>query len=163
MRHRHELVGQMYTVTFEEVAVTVAQDLFEILIETFAMFFVNSVTISQSSDAGDAESEMLNLVYHRGTTSGSGGSVGTVVPMSEGNTARLTAEVNNTTQSTKGTVLRVENFNVLLGYLWEPPREQRIVVPMGGFTAGRLVISISAPNDSVTLSGSMTLEEISGV
>ncbi len=158
MAQRHEAIGNIYMISFEEVAITVAQDLFEMRQGSNSeVMFLNSVTISQSSDAGDPQAEMLNLVYHRGVTSGSGGTTPSANPVILGQTA-ITGlfEVNNTTQATRGTVLRSDNFNVQLGYLWEPSRKERIFVASD---SPRLVISLeTTPSDSLTLSGTAVME-----
>lgn len=152
------MTGRMYSVTFEEVAVTAVQDFFEINAPATAVVVLHSVSVSQSSDAGDAQSEMLNILYHRGSTSGSGGSVPTARPMLVGSAAFAgTVEVNNTTQSTEGVILRSETFNVLAGYVWQPTPEERIVIA----PSGRLIIELqTAPADSLTMSGTAVFEAI---
>ena len=144
-------MGRMYSVTFEEVAVTVAQDLFEIVSPSDAVVIINSVSISQSSDAGDAASEMLNILYHRGSTSGSGGGTPTPAPLNLGDAAfGGTTEVNNTTQGSEGAILRAECFNVLAGYLWQPTPEEQIHVS----PSGRLIIELQEALATVkTLTG----------
>ena len=77
-------MGRMYSATFELVAATAAQDLFEINAPADASVVVHGVWLSQSSDVGDAASEMLNILIHRGSTSGSGGSTPTAAPLSLG-------------------------------------------------------------------------------
>ena len=54
-------MGRMYSATFELVAATAAQDLFEINAPADASVVVHGVWLSQSSDVGDAASEMLNI------------------------------------------------------------------------------------------------------
>ena len=153
-------MGRMYSATFEEVAVTAVQDLFELVAPADSAVILHSVSISQSSDAGDAQSEMLNLLYHRGSTSGSLGTTVTPAPLNLGDAAfGGTCEANNTTQSTEGTILRAENFNVLAGYLWQPTPEERIVIS----PSGRLIIELqTTPADSLTMSGTIVFEEIGG-
>lgn len=153
-------MGRIYSATFEEVAVTAAQDLIEIVAPSDAVVVIHSVSISQSTEAGDAQSEMLNLLYHRGSTSGSGGTTVTPAPMNAGDAAfGGTCEANNTTQGTEGTILRAENFNVLAGYIWQPTPEERMVVS----PSSRLIIELqTAPADSVTMSGTVVFEEIGG-
>lgn len=153
-------MSRMYSAVFEEVAVTAAQDLFEIVAPSDAIVWIHSVSITQSSDAGDAQSEMLNLLYHRGSTSGSGGSAVTPTPLNVGDSAfGGTAEANNTSQSTEGTKLRAECFNVLAGYIWQPTPEERICLS----PSGRLIIELqTTPADSLTMSGTVILEEVGG-
>jgi hypothetical protein len=90
----------MYSATFEEVAVSVVQDLFELNAPADAVVVVHGLEISQSSDT---DSEQLNLLIHRGSTSGSGGSTPTASPLEVGDAAfGGTVEANNTSQSTEG-------------------------------------------------------------
>jgi hypothetical protein len=95
-------MGRIYSISFEEVAVTAAQDLFEILVPADAVMRLHSIVISQSSDAGNAQSEQLPFTIKRVTgapTSGSGGSTPTPRPHSQGDAAAgITAEANNTTR-----------------------------------------------------------------
>lgn len=57
-------MGRMYSATFELVAATAAQDLFEINAPADASVVVHGVWLSQSSDVGDAASEMLNILIN---------------------------------------------------------------------------------------------------
>jgi hypothetical protein len=147
----------MYSATFEEVAVTAAQDLFEINAPSDAVVVVHAFEISQSSDT---DNENLNLLIHRGSTSGSGGSSPTPAPMEVGDAAfGGTVEANNTSQSTEGTILHSAAFSVLSGYtyIWTP--EMRPVIS----PSGRLIIELqTAPGDSLTMSGVVYFEEIGG-
>ena len=95
-------MGRMYSVSFNEVAVTAASDLFELLVPAENVMILHELHISQSSDAGDSESEQIYVSIRRVTgspTSGSGGSSATPAPLDLGDAAAgITAEVNNTTQ-----------------------------------------------------------------
>jgi len=152
--------GLIYTATFEEVAVTSAQDFFEIVAPSDAVVVVHSFEISQSSDAGDAESEQLSLLLHRGSTSGSGGSAVTARPMQVGfPAAGSTVETNNTTQGAEGDILWSGSFNVLAGYEKIYTPEMRPVLSPGG----RIILELqTAPADELTMSGVITFEEIGG-
>lgn len=154
------MTGLMYSAVFEEVAVTAAQDLFEIVAPSDATVIVHGVTISQSTDAGDTESEQLNILVHRASTSGSGGSVITPRPLQAGfPAAGSTVEANNTTQGTEGNQIHAECFNVMAGWVWIPTPEIRPVIS----PSGRLVVELqTAPADSLTMSGTIYFEEIGG-
>ena len=151
-------MGRMYSVVFEEVAVTAVQDLFEINAPSDSALHLHSIVITQSSDAGDAEDEQLSILIHRGSTSGSGGTAPTAAPLSLGNTAfGGTVEVNNTTQRTEGTKLYAEAFNVRAGLQYRPTPEERITIS----PSDRLIIELqTAPADSLTMSGTAIFEEI---
>jgi hypothetical protein len=150
----------MYSAVFESVAVTAAQDLFEIVAPSDAALRIHSFSLGQSSDAGDAESEQLNVLVHRGSTSGSGGTTVTPSPLSLGDAAfGGTVEANNTTQSTEGTFLDARCFNVMAGLEVIYTPESWIEVSPGG----RLIIELqNAPADSLTMNGRVVFEEIGG-
>jgi hypothetical protein len=150
----------MYSATFEEVAVTVAQDLFQILAPADSAVVLHSLVISQSSDAGDAASEQLNILIHRGSTNGSGGSTPTPTPLHLGDAAAGTVvEANNTSQGTEGTFIHSEAFNVMAGLqiVWTP--ETRPIVSPSDLLHIELQ---TAPADSLTMSGTVYFEEIGG-
>ena len=150
-------MGRMYSATFEEVAATAAQDLFEIVAPADSVVIIHGFEISQSSDT---DSEGLSLLVHRGSTSGSGGSSVTAAPMNVGDAAfGGTVEANNTSQATEGTILHAAAFNVLSGYAWIPTPEIRPVLS----PSGRIIIELqTAPADSLTISGVVYFEEIGG-
>ncbi len=80
-------MGIMYSAIFEEVAVTAIQDLFEVVAAAGSAVVIHSVNITQSSDAGDAEAEMLSILMHRGTATGTGGTTVTPSPLNLGDPA----------------------------------------------------------------------------
>jgi hypothetical protein len=150
----------MYSATFDQVGVTAAQDLFQLTAPADAVVRIHAVYISQSSDAGDAASEQLNILVHRGSTDGSGGSAPTPSPLQVGFPSAGTAiEANNTSQSTEGTNIHTDCFNVMAGWTWIPTPETRPVIS----PSGRLVVELqTAPSDSLTMSGTVVFEEIGG-
>lgn len=153
-------MGRMYSATFEEVAVTAAQDLFQILAPADSTVILHSLYLSQSSEAGDAASEQLNILIHRGSTNGSGGSTPTPAPMHLGDAAAGTVvEANNTSQGTEGTFIHAESFNVMAGLalIWTP--ETRPIISPSDLLHIELQ---STPADSITMSGSVYFEEIGG-
>lgn len=117
--------GRVYTVSFTEVAITAAVDMFELTpaddkpIEIIGMFWGNS------SDFGDAQAEQIPFRVIRGqTTSGSGGSTSTPRPLNRSDAAAgFTCEINNTTPASAGTAvdLHTDVINAQAGYaLWLP-------------------------------------------
>lgn len=153
-------MGRVYSASFEEIAVTAIQDLFEVVAPSDAAVEIHSVVISQSSDAGDSAAEQLPILIHRGTATGSGGSSVTASPLSKGDAAfGGTVEANNTTQSTEGTFLHAEAFNVQIGFHYLPPPEDRPVVSPSGLFIVELQ---AAPADSLTMNGTIVFEEIGG-
>jgi hypothetical protein len=127
---------------------------------TDAIVVLHSVIITQSTDAGDSEAEMLPILFHLGSTSGSGGSLVTPSPLELGDAAfGGTVEANNTTQSTEGTFLHAEAFNIQAGFFYRPTPEERIIIS----PSDRLIIELqAAPIDSINMNGTAIIEEIGG-
>ena len=158
-------MSRIYTISFAEVAVTAAQDMFEILVPADAVMRLHSIVITQSSDAKNSESEQLPFSIKRVTgapTSGSGGSTPTPRPISQGDAAAgITAEANNTTRLTGGTSVDLwrEDINVMSGWYYIPTPEMRIDFS----PSTRCIIGLEeAPEDSLTMSGTVVVEEIGG-
>ena len=154
-------MSRVYSIQFSNVAVTAAQDFFEVLPATQKPVLIHAVYLSQSTELGDAAEEGLRLNFGRGhTTSGSGGSSVTPRPMDANDTAAgATCEVNNTTIASAGTnvILHSEVWNVRVPYVYMPAPEDRIRVANANIFVVRLM---AAPNDSVTCNGTLVFEEI---
>jgi len=156
-------MGRRYAVVFEAVAVTAIQDLFEIVAGPNTVVVIHACFISQESDAGDAQDELLRVTWTRGyTTSGSGGTAANATPLDSGDVADEAAiEVNNTVQASVGTpvILHVECFNVRAGWAYIPTPECRITLSPDE----RLVLELPvAPADALTMSGTLIFEELGG-
>jgi hypothetical protein len=157
-------MGRLYSVPFSATAVSAAVDVFEVLASAAKPFILHEVVLAQSSDYGDAAAEGLSVLIKRATgsyTSGSGGS--TVTPAKHATNdaaAGPTAETNNTTQAAAGsgalTTIRADAFNVQAGYQYLPTPEQRPFF----LAAEACVVSITAPADAITLSGTLVFEEL---
>ncbi len=155
-------MGRMYAVTFENVAVTAAQDFFEISPADDRPVLIHAIYLSQSTDVGDAAEEMLRVKIIRGhTTGGSGGTTPTPTPLSSsaGAAAGFTAEVNNTTIASAGTTvdLHAEAFNIRAGLAYIPTPEARPGASQANTTL--VVRLMAAPADSLSMSGTMIVEE----
>ena len=157
-------MSRRYAVTFEAVAVTAAQDFFELTPADDKPVRLLGLILAQSSDVGDAAEEILRIKVIRGhATSGSGGSVPTPVALNPSNSAAgAAAEVNNTTIASTGTAvdLLADCFNVRSGYqLWWTPETAPICSEANGI---RLTVRLmAAPTDSLTMSGTLYFEELS--
>lgn len=156
-------MGRMYSVTFENVAVTAAQDFFEIAPADDKPVLLHSVNIAQFSDVGDAAEEILRIQVVRGhATTGSGGSAFTPLPIGPNDTAAGAAcEINNTTIASAGTgvILVADAFNIRTGWLYVPPPEDRILCSQAAGVL--LVVRLgAAPADSLTMSGTCVFEEL---
>lgn len=158
--------GRIYSSSFDGVAVTAVQDLFEVVSAATAMFEVLSVHLSQETEVADAAEEMLTIAIqaHSGAfSSGSGGSTPAVVPTHLGDAAAVTVvEANNTTEISSGTAVThaIHNWNIRvpLDIIWIP--ETRIwVSPTDAFT----VTLLTTPADSITMGGTVYFREVGGV
>lgn len=156
-------MGRMYTASFSAVAVTAAQDFFEIVAPADSVVVIHGVTISQYTDVGDAAEELLSVLIKRGqSTSGSGGSSVTPAPLNFGDAAYGgTVEANNTTKASTGTIvtLHADAWNVRSPFLWLPSPEMRIHLSPSQRATVEL---LAAPADSLTCNGTIYLEEIGG-
>jgi len=159
--------GPKFIANFDAVAVTVAQDLFELSFPSGVVAVLHEVKIVQSSDAGDAESEQLRYQIKRGvgSTSGSGGSTQTPLKMVTASaiSSVTSVELNNTTQATAGggslTVLVSDAENIHNGWYYLPRPELRILFG----SDEELYISLpAAPADSLTMSGYIIWQEQGG-
>ena len=160
-------MGRMYTIPFDSFNSTTADDFFEILVPSDSIMILHEIKVTQSSDAGDAESEQIEFTIKRGVgsiTSGSGGASQTPVKMQTGDAAAgITAEVKNTTQASAGTgsltTLMTINENIHAGLHYLPTPECRLVFSPSEYC----IVSITtAPADSLTFDGYAIVEEIGG-
>lgn len=154
-------MGRIYTAQFTDVAVTAIQDLFELVAPSDGIVVIHDLHLSQKSDVGDSAEEILNVQMTSGqTTSGSEGSSVTPVPKEVGDAAfGGTCEANNTTQAADGTIVTHYSWdwNIRMPFdkIWTP--ETRPVLS----PSRRMCVELpAAPGDSITMSGTITFEEI---
>ncbi len=151
----------VYTVQFNGVGATAQQDFFELVAASTKPLVILGFTISQSSDVGDAAEEGLSVLFKSGqTTSGTGGSAATPVATdSSGSAASFTAEVNNTTKASTGTIVTHAAWNwnvrVPLEVIFTP--EQQLIMAAGRRCTMELA---TTPADSLTVSGTIWVQEI---
>ena len=155
-------MGRIYTIDIAPTAITVACDVVEIVPADDKPVIVHGFELLQTTDLGDAAEEVIGLYWARGnSTSGSGGSTPTPSPVNPSDAASgLTAEVLNTTQASTGTVVNLQrhgwNIRMPLPVTYIP--EDRPVVTQG---QTRICLRMAAaPTDSITVSGSVTVEEL---
>lgn len=159
------MIGRVYSVTFENVSLAAAQDLFELTpaddkpIRLLGLILSN---VGGVADAGDASEEFLRLTVKRGlTTGGSGGTVPTPQKMNSIDTAAgFASEVNNTTVATTGTaaVLHADGWNSRIPYqhFWTPETQ-----PMASQADTTIVVRLeNAPADAILCSGTLLVEEV---
>lgn len=155
-------MGRIYTIDIAAAAVTVAADLVEITPADDKPVLVHAIDILQTTDLADAQEEIIALVWVRGhTTSGSGGSAPTPRPVNPSDTAAgFTAETNNTTAASAGTGVNLQRhgWNVRVPLTIFYPPEVRPQVSQANTTM--VLRMAAAPADSITISGSITVEEL---
>jgi hypothetical protein len=157
---------RLYTVIFENVSISAAQDLFELTpaddkpIELAGLYISN---VGGTADAGDAQEEILRWAIISGhTTSGSGGTAPTPnkAKSRADAAAGFTAEVNNTTIASAGTplTLHADGWNVRIpGGAWIVPPEMRIGASQADTTI--VVRLLSTPNDAISVSATLYVLE----
>lgn len=155
-------MSRMYTLVFRGIAATAVQDIFEVTPADDKPVRIAGLFLSQDTDAGDAEEEVLDLRIRRGnTTSGSGGAAVTPEAINPSDAAAgATAERNNTTQASAGTVdeLHADAWNVRVPYQMWWPEDTRPMATQGNTT---MCVSLeTAPADSITISGTLYIEEM---
>ena len=148
--------GRMYTAQFSEVAVTAQQDLFQIEANSVPAI-IHAIFLSQSSDVGDAAAEALSILIRRVTDAVTNDI--TEVKLDQGSaSANADLAVNSFTELVTGSeIIHSEAWNIALPFIWMPPPEMRIIVPVGD----AVVVNLNTtPADSITMSGSMYFEEV---
>jgi hypothetical protein len=161
------MLGRLYYVVFNNVAVTVQQSLFYIKPAADKICVIEKVILAASggnADAGDAQEELYEIGIRfvpATVTASSGGSSVTPVPnLVNDAAAGFTARTNDTTKTTSsGTILTrvADGWNSRVPYLWEPQPEHRIVVANA---AALDVVLNTTPADSILLNGSIAVREL---
>lgn len=155
------MTGRMYSIQFNAVAVTAAQEFFALVAASTCSVIIHGWDIGQASDYGDAQAEGLRLLLIRGyTTASSGGNTVTPVPLRQNVAAAAsTARINDTTLATAGTPVTVHAtaWNIQAGSIWIPTPEMRPSLAPG---ARAVLRSPNTPTDSITMSGTLYFEEV---
>lgn len=154
-------MGRIYYVDIAPTAITVAADLIELTPADDKPIAIHGFEIFQTTDLGDAQEEIIGLLWVRGhATSGSGGLTPTPRPANPSDAASgFTAETVNTTQASAGTGVNLPrhgwNVRVACEKVYTP--ETRPQASQGNTT---LVLRMAAaPADSLTISGYVIVEE----
>ena len=154
-------MGRMYSASFADVEVSALQDLFSLVVAVDEPVQLHACFISQTSDAKDAEEELLAIHIVRGNgTVGSGGSAPTARALDpKVGAASATVRANDTTEASAGTeeIMHAEAFNIRSGWVFLPTPEMRIKADnTSDIIAVRL---LDAPADALTMSGTLYWEE----
>jgi hypothetical protein len=155
-------MGRIYYVDIAPTAITVAADLVELTPADDKPIVVHGFETFQTTDLGDAQEEIIGLLWVRGhTTSGSGGLTPTPRPANPSDAAAgFTVETVNTTQASAGTAVNLPrhgwNVRVACEKVYTP--ETR---PQASQANTTLVLRMAAaPADSLTISGYVIVEEL---
>ena len=115
-------MSRIYAVTFEQVTVSAAQDLFQIIGASGKVLRIIDVSLADI-DTSEPTNQQLSLrcrLLPATVTNGSGGSAPTPQPFDPGDAAAsFTAKANSTTKATtNGTasVIREDGCNIAAGY-----------------------------------------------
>ncbi len=156
-------IGRIYTVQFNAVAVAAQQDFFEINAPADAVVELMELGLSQVSEVGDSAEEGLAVLLKSGqTTSGSGGTTPTPVPLSLGDAAfGGTVECNNTTKASTGTIVTHFSWNWNIRIPFEKIFTPETCKPLS--PSARMTLELATtPADSITMSGYAIFREIGG-
>jgi hypothetical protein len=158
-----------YSVCFENVSVTLVQDLFNLQPGADRPVSIAGLTLCNvggAADAGDAQEELLRLSFRRMTatvTNGTGGSSPTPVvkdidDVAASFTARANDATTRATTSGANTLWFADGWNVRIPYaMWFPEDFQL----QGQTTANRLIIGLdTAPADALAVSGCVFIREM---
>lgn len=153
-------MSRVYTVQFNNIAVTAVQDLIGVYSGANMAFELHEIFIGQISATAIGNLRLSIKRMLATVTSGSGGSAPTPQKAINGDAAAtVTARANDTIQATatSTSVLRSDVFNVINGYLWLPaPDDRPIIAP-----SQALIVSLdTAPGASETMSGTATFREL---
>ena len=113
----------VFSAVFTAVAISAAQDLFELVAPSDSRVRLLEIDLAQYSDFADAEAEILPINIFRGhTVSGSGGASVTPANLNPyGRAAGATVERNNTTvATTSGTLLWATGWHLQAGFICRP-------------------------------------------
>ena len=150
-------MGRFYSITLPETTISAAADLFEITVAADKPIRVWGWNVSQDTDLGDANEEVLQLTLKRGVTAGTGGSAQTLVAMTENDTAAGASSTNRTTAHTGGSILWQRGWNIRQdSEHWFIPE----AAPVIGADADPVVLHMSAPTDAINVSASILIEEL---
>jgi hypothetical protein len=155
-------LGRIYTVDLPPTAITVAADLFELTPADDKPLRILSLNLHQTSDTGDAQEEIISLVWVRGhTTSGSGGTATTPRPGNRNDAAAgFTAEVANTTAASVGSTVNMNRHGWNVRAPLERPYTPEEAPEVSQADTTIVLRMAAAPADSITIGGSCVVEEL---
>jgi hypothetical protein len=152
-------MGIIYTAS-GTVALAAAGEFISLEADATNPYVIHSCRIGQFTDPADAEAEMLQvrMVRYTGAQGATGGVAATESPHEVGMPASgAVGHVGSTAASATPTTIMEDSFNVQVGYLYIPTPEEHVwCVPGNGIA----FVCVGAPNDSITITASITYEEL---
>jgi hypothetical protein len=153
-------MSREYSIEFDGVAVSAVQDLLAVYAGANMAFEVHSITLGQISAVAVGNLRITLKRMRATVTSGSAGAAPTVQKLNDGDAAAtVTARANDTTQATAttSTKLHADVYNVVNGYQWIfPPDDRPVFQPNQA-----AVLSLdTAPGSAETMSGTMVIAEL---
>lgn len=142
---------RMYSLEFSDVATTLDVDLFQVE-PSITPCQIYAVYVSQTLDVGDAAAENISIKLKTVTDEVTDDAV-PERPLDAGDAA-FTGDtaINETTQLATGEIIyHSEVWNIALPFVWLPPPEMRIWVPVGL----AFIVDMNTPTDSLTMSGTI--------
>jgi hypothetical protein len=153
----------VYTVSFDQQTIAAASgdyDFFELDAATDKPIEIVAVDLSNKSEIGDAQEEMVAYSIVRGNTTTGNGTSTTARPLdaSDG-AASFTAKVVSSTPASVGTAvnLLVGTFNIRAGLQYIFPPEMRPKTQGADLMCVRLLTALA---DDATLSGTVWVREL---
>lgn len=137
-------IGRVYSVPFENLSVTndSDQDIFEIVNgSTSALVLLGFELYSATTS-----DERVRLRLLRRSTTGSGGSAATEVPLDGGNTVSAAAAVATlvTAPGTAGSILKAWYWSQLSPLIYLPTPEEQVIVSPSGRVALNLLTAVAS-------------------
>ena len=154
--------GAVYNAVFSSVALSTNEaDLFCMTASTDSKVVVREIRLGQFTEFGDTQSELISVRMLVGSTAIGGGA--TITPRNvQRHPGALTAGSSVTAPSTivastaSAVDVLADAWNVARGWFYKPDPVERLVLEPGE----RLALRISAPNDALTLNGTLVFQEI---
>ncbi len=155
-------MGRVYSAPIVKAGVSTAEDFFTLVAPSDATLVIHEVHISQDSDFGDSQAEVLRVQTRRVASVGASGSIITPAPHSKGDPAfGGTVRANDTLQAPASgeTIMQERAFNVQAGHFYQPAPEERIEISPGEILCISLPV---APADALDMVGTIVFEAIGG-
>lgn len=151
--------GRVYTVGFDGVVPTIGGDFVILQAASSSNIEILSVEVGQSSDAGDAEAEMLQVSLDRFDVQGLGGTALTPAPHNVGHAAAGGAyrQITSTQGHTNRTDVLHGVCQIMAGWFHRPDPDDRVWIPPNGFLSVEVLPTVF--DDSLTFSVAVTFVE----